>query len=507
MSLTRRAFLASSTAIMALGASRAKAQSEPFSHDQVIALAREMAGQEYTPRPTVPQDWIDLTYEQYRSIWFRSKDGLWSHTDRPYEVDFFPPGLYFKRTVGIDIVEDGVARDFPFDFSRFDHSDKFPEVTLEGNLGYSGLRLRTELTEPGRKNEFCVFQGASYFRAIGYAMNYGMSARGLALKTGDPEGEEFPDFTRFWLEAPVPGQKNMIVHALLDSPSVTGAYRFDITPGPSCIMDVTATLFAREELNHIGIGALTSMFLHDATDRTRFDDFRPAVHDTDGLMVWNGAGEVLWRPLANPTRLQISSFVDQMPKGFGLMQRSRRFADFADLEALYHKRPGVWVEPKGDWGPGSVTLVEIPADLEIYDNIVAYWRPKDPVPAGESLEVAYRLTWCAEAPVDTGMARVIETRMGESHAWSEHENGRIVTIDFEPDVIFEDELDTFELRITSAQAETTEGVLQRNPDTGGLRLAFSFDPGDRDVVELRAQIRKDGAPASEVWLYRWTRNV
>ncbi len=499
MTLSRRSFLAGSTALALTRPAGAATPGLAFSRAALIGRARDLAARPYAPRPQVPQEWVDLTYEQYRSIWFRNDRALWGDTDRSYNVDFFPPGLYFPRAVHVNVVSDGMARPVPFDLADFDRTDKFPDLPVDATMGFSGFRLRTELTQPGIKNEFCVFQGASYFRAIGIGMIYGLSARGLALKTGDPMGEEFPDFTEFWLEAPKPGQRDIVIHALLDSPSVCGAYRFVISPGRDCVMEVELSLFARTELRHVGLGPMTSMFLYDQTNRTRFDDFRPAVHDNDGLMMWNGAGEMLWRPLANPRKLQISSFVDTDPRGFGLMQRARKFSDFDDLEALYHRRPGAWVEPRGDWGPGAVTLVEIPTDEEIYDNIVAYWRPRHPVAAGERLDMAYRLTWCNEAPVAHRPARVLNSSMGRRKR-----GDRVVIIEFENAPIFDDGPEAMDVRISSPHVETSKGVLQRNPETGGLRLAFAFDPGQRDMVELRAQLRKDGAMASEVWLYRWT---
>ena len=473
----------------------------PFSREMVIELARQRSQQDYTPRDTVPEDWRALTYDQYRDIRFPRDHALWADTDRSYNIDFFAPGLYFPRAVKVFSVEDGMAHPVTFDLAMFDKGDLVPDLTKTAeSLGFSGIRLRTDLGHPEYKTEFCVFQGASYFRAIGIGQTYGLSGRGLALNTAGPEGEEFPEFIQFWLEAPGSDQENMVVHALMDSPSVSGAYRFDITPGAASVMEVEATLFPRVELNNVGVGPLTSMFLYDQTNRSRFDDFRPAVHDTDGLQMMNGNGEMIWRPLANPKQLQVSSFVDTNPRGFGLMQRARKRTDFSDLEALYHNRPGLWVEPKGDWGRGTVTRVEIPTQEEIYDNIVAYWRPADPMPAGQQVDLSYRLTWAAEAPVQGDMPRVLNTAMGK-RAFGE---GRVVVIDFEDNPLFDDGPDEIDMHIHSPQVEVSDGVLQRNPATGGLRLAFNFDPGERGHVELRAQLRKDGQNASEVWLYRWT---
>lgn len=497
--LSRRGFLAGVSGLALTAPLAAKAASVPFRHQDVIDKARMLAQMPYHTRAKVPQDWLDLTYEDYQTRWFRSRDALWSKTERSYNVDFFLPGLYFPRAVQMHSVADGLAQPVAFDLTLFDKTDKAPDLSTKGALGYSGFRLRTELSEPGKKNEFCVFQGASYFRAIGIGQAYGLSARGLALHTGDAEGEEFPEFTEFWLEAPAPGQRHMVVHALMDSPSAAGAYRFTITPGAACVMEVEATLFPREELTHAGIAPLTSMFLFDRTNRNRFDDFRPAVHDSDGLLIENGNGETLWRPLANPAQLQVSSFVDENPRGFGLMQRSRNLSDFADLEAHYQDRPSLWVEPKGDWGKGAVTLVEIPADKEIYDNIVAYWRPRTPYAAGAEVRLDYRLTW-GTGP-DGTLAQVVDTAAG---ARVFGDPGRIMTVDFEDHPLLAGDPEDFDVVLSSPHVELSTGVLQRNPATGGLRLAFSFEPGDRSLVELRAALRRDGQPATEVWLYRWT---
>ncbi len=475
--------------------------STAFDANTVTDQARALAAKPYAPRPLIPEGWRNLTYDQYRKIWFDARNALWQGSDVPQRVDVFPPGLYFPQAVALNVVESGQARRVAFDMGVFDTTDKFPDVEIDKTLGYSGLRLRAELEKPGIFQEYAVFQGASYFRGIGTGEIYGLSARGLALKTGDPMGEEFPDFTAFWLETPQPGTPTVIIHALLDSPSCAGSYRFEITHGAVLEMKVEATLFARTDITHLGIAPLTSMFLFDDTMRTRFSDFRPAVHDSDGLLIHNGAGEVIWRPLANPKTLQISAFSDNSPRGFGLCQRKRRFSDFNDLEALYHNRPSVWVTPGEGWGSGSVTLVEIPADLEIYDNIVAYWRPSARLSSGDAHQMSYTLHWGADPVTSAAQVpvRVLNTAMG-----GRPEGGVIIAIDFAPDARVPDDLSEIEVLVRSNAGSVTPGIVQMNPETGGPRLAFTFDPKDATLAEFRAQLRLDGSPLSEVWLYRWT---
>jgi glucans biosynthesis protein len=456
--------------------------------------------------PEVPDAWKTLSYDQYKALVFNTKKALWSDEDRAFQMDFFHPGLYFPRPIEINLVEGGTARMLGFDLSLFTRYDQFPAELVAGAgdpaLGYSGLRLRHELTKPGRFEEFMVFQGASYFRAIGTGQSYGLSARGLALNTGEAEGEEFPEFTRFWVEAPTGDATTITVHALLDGPSTTGAYTFHISPGRPAQVAVEATLYPRTELTHVGIAPLTSMFLFDQTNRARFDDFREAVHDSEGLLVWNGAGEMLWRPLANPASLQVSSFVDENPRGFGLMQRAREPEDFADLEALYHNRPSLWITPVEGWGRGAVTLVEIPSGKEIYDNIVAYWRPRDPLAVGAAHSFSYLMNWGGEPEDKRPVSRVLNTRIGKGY---DKETAYVImAIDFADHEVFADDLDDVTRFISTNRGTVSEGVLQRNPGTGGVRLAFKFEPGEAASAELRVQLVKDGKSLTEVWLYRWT---
>ncbi len=507
--MNRRSFLGS-TAALAL-VRPASAQDAPavtgpvlgepvaFSPDTPLDMARALSLRPYAARASVPQDWLEMDYDDYRQFWFNVNKALWRDEGKGLEVDFFHPGLYFPRPVEIDVVRDGMARHVLFDLGLFDRTDMAPELSEDATVDFSGFRLRAPF-QNDNLTEFAVFQGASYFRAIGRDNVYGLSARGLAIDTAEERGEEFPEFTHFWIEEPVGEATTYTVHAVLDSPSITGAFRFVFAPGEATVIDVTCTLLPRRNMSHVGVAPLTSMFLFDETNRNRFDDFRPQVHDSDVLLVHNGNDEMLARPLANPVGLQVSSFGDMNPKGFGLMQRARAFSDFADLEALYHRRPSLWIVPGEDWGPGAVVLVEIPADKEIYDNIVAYWRPEAGLSAGVDHTFSYRMYWGGEPETGMPVARVINTRMGARFT-----GGIIAAIDFENTEPMPDDVEDMTIVVTASAGEVRGGILQRNPDTGGPRLAFTFEPGEETLVELRAQLFVEGEPASEVWLYRWTR--
>ncbi|PWE34370.1 glucan biosynthesis protein G [Maritimibacter sp. 55A14] len=500
--MLRRAFVSGLAALAAVpavpGAARAGAGA-PFDPDALRRMAQERASRPFTLRPTVPQAWLDLKYEQYSTIRYKPEQQVWRDTDTPLRMEFFPNGLYYPFAVGIHVVENGRTRRVAYDPAVFARGDTVPDLPQGDALGYSGFRLLTELETADIFQEFFVMQGASYFRAHAPGQVYGISGRGLALKTAEPEGEEFPEFTDFWVLRPEPGAEVFRVYALLDSPSTTGLYRFDIRPGPLIGMEVSAELFPRKAMTHVGLGALTSMFFFDETNRDQHPDFRPAVHDSDGLLIFNGAGERLWRPLANPKTLQVSAFLDENPKGFGLMQRERQFDDFADLVARYELRPSLWVTPGEDWGRGAVTLVEIPTDREIYDNIVAYWRPAELIEPGASYAFSYRLDWGAMPEGARAVAPVINTRMGPRH-----EGGIVVAIDFGPHAVLPDDPAELGRMVRATRGRVGDPSLNRNPETGGLRLDFTFFPEGATLSEMRAQLTLDGRGVSEVWLYRWT---
>jgi glucans biosynthesis protein len=347
-----------------------------FAAGDVQKQARALAAEKFVPpKLDLPKPLQDLGYDQYRSIRFKRERAIWTGEGVPFLMELFHRGFLFKEPVAVYVVADGTARRIVYspDFFAFGPNVSPP---ADGTLtNFSGFRILAPINRAETFDECVVFQGASYFRAVAKNQGYGLSARGLALSTGAPEGEGFPSFRAFWIERPQPEARAIVVHALLDSVSTTGAYRFTVRPGDPTVMDVEMTLYPQVELKLAGLAPLTSMFIFGPNDRMGIDDVRTAAHDSDGLAIWNGRGEWLWRPLTHPETLQISEFIDDNPRGFGLLQRHRAFADYQDLEAHYERRPSLWIEPIGDWGSGAVQLVEIPSNAERHDNIVVFWRP------------------------------------------------------------------------------------------------------------------------------------
>lgn len=505
--MTRRALLLGGTAL-ALAASRdALAQIGPlptgspasFSHDWLISEAGRLAAEPYQePSEELPDGLGEIGYDQYRDIRFRPEARIWGDQPTRFRLDLFHRGFIFRQPVGIDLVEDGSVKPLPFSPALFEYGPGVTQPTQIEGLDFSGFRVRHPINTPDVWDEFLVFQGASYFRAVGRNQHYGLSARGLAINTAEPDGEEFPAFRRFWIERPAPGHSSIVIHALLDSPSATGAYRFEVSPGAETTMEVNGALFPRTEIKKIGIAPLTSMFMFDATNHGGFDDFRPAVHDSNGLQILTGAGEWLWRPLANPSELQISLFQDKRPRGFGLMQRARRYEDFHDLEAGYERRPSLWIEPLGDWGPGYIELVEIPTETEINDNIVAYWRPEGQVPPGGPWRFAYRMRWTDDVRPPAGMMIAKASRMGLSG----DRKRRLFVIDFaSAETVVPDDL-RIEARASTGRIAVP--TIHKGLPDGGVRVSFELEPDDDQPSELWVRLLAADKVASETWLYRWT---
>ncbi|HXN35257.1 MAG TPA: glucan biosynthesis protein G [Opitutaceae bacterium] len=474
---------------------------EGFDFEILRYQAKMLANRPYSPgRSTVPEALLRLTYDQYRDIRFRADEGLW-HRDRlPFELQFFHPGFNFDRTVQISVISGQSVDPVSFSPEMFDYgSNRVPSVSSK--MGFAGLKILYPLNKPG--DELGAFLGASYFRFICQRAVYGLSARGLAINTGGPASEEFPSFREFWVERPAADARTLTVYALLDGPSATGAYKFFITPGAETVTQVHAVVYCRADPGVLGLAPLTSMFWHGKNTNVSYNDFRPEVHDSDGLMVFTGAGEWIWRPLTNPGAARVASFSDVNPKGFGLVQRDRQFENYQDLEAYYHMRPSAWVEPIGLWGRGAVRLVELHAPDETADNISAFWVPETLPRPGDPIEMSYRLHWFMDQ-IHPPAGFAVSTRHGRTPT-QEVDLERFV-VDFGGAYLGKQGPDpAIEPVVTVGDgASLVNATVQKNPFNGTWRVAFALkSDGTGRPVELRCFLRKPPHVLTETWSYLW----
>jgi periplasmic glucans biosynthesis protein len=475
----------------------ARADTAPFDRSIVRQLARDAASKPYkAPDTRLPDQFKNLDYDHYRQIRFLPERALWRGENLPFEVQFFHRGFFYAPRVDIYEVNNGQASKIAYRRDDFSFGSNTPP-DLQIDLGFAGFRLHAPINRPDYYDEVCVFLGASYFRAVAKGEIYGLSARGLAINTGEAKGEEFPLFKAFWIEKPASNVNSIVVHALLDSESTTAAYRFTIRPGETTVFDVEMAIYPRIDLDHAGLAPMTSMFFFGPNDRHNVDDFRPAVHDSDGMAIYNGRGEELWRPLANPRDLQISTFSDLNPRGYGLMQRQKNFSGYQDLESSFEKRPSLWAEPIGDWGEGSVQLIEIPTQEEIHDNIAGFWRPKNPLQAKGEHTFTYRLHWGPGGPKVSPLARFSRTGVGAKGEYT-----RIFVLDLIGDRLKSIDPNSVRGNVSAEKAEIKNIVTQPNPAIGGWRLSFELSVKDKPI-ELRASLMQGNEALSEVWVYRW----
>ena len=471
----------------------------PFNRQWLEERAQQLASEDYVEEK-LPADspLNNLNYDDYRKIQFQRGASIWSKEDRNFRLSPMHPGFLFKTPVKLNLVVAGVSRRILYTSEIFDYDKEQQAAKNSQAPGYSGFKLTTPINNPDVWDEFLVFQGGTYFRALGKDNWYGLSARGLAINTAKPSGEEFPAFTEFWIERPKEQASKLVIHALMESPSLTGAFSFIATPGDKTVIEVNSTLYPRRKITSFGIAPLTSMYLFNDLNRSRFDDFRPAVHDSDGLFMINSKNEKIWRPLANPRNLQVSVFQDESMQGFGLFQRHRQFTDFDDIEAHYESRPSAWVEPIGTWGPGHVELVEIPTNLEIHDNIVAFWQPAEALEAQQPKSFHYKVSWDSLFAVEDKAGRIVSSASGRSLG---SENSRDFVIDYNADELPDD------LVVNAiASSGNIAGTIQKFiPQTGLYRVVVKFEPGSEDMSELRVSLSSEDKAWGETWLYRWSR--
>lgn len=486
----------------------ARRQPQPFDYAWLKGRARALAAAPYQPQTRgLPPAVAQLDWDEYQAIHYRDEHALWAQDALRFRIEFFHLGLYFRTPVRMHMLANGYATEIAYDPAMFDlRKTRLAHAHLPADLGFAGFQVYFD-TAP--KRDVAAFLGASYFRAVGGEMQYGLSARGLAIDTGMARPEEFPVFTDFWFERPAENADTLTVYALLDSPSIAGAYRFDIQPQATLTMDIDAALYPRQTIERLGIAPVTSMYQYGENDRRMANDWRPEIHDSDGLALWTGAGERAWRPLVNPPSLRFNAYADENPRGFGLLQRDRNFDHYQDDGVFYDRRPSLWVEPKGNWGRGAVELVEIPTADETFDNIVAFWNPHAKPGPGQELLYSYRLYWGSIMPFPPPLAHVVATRTGIGGVVGRKRNyfsWRFV-VDFAGG-----ELGTLgrdakvEPIITASRGQIEIASARPLKSVKGYRAMFDLKPNDDDAepINLRLFLRSGGRALTETWLYQWT---
>lgn len=506
--MRRRDLLHSTTALgfaLATPARATAAENRSFSLETVRREARRLAEAPYAAAPAWSRDEVpDLDYSAYIGIRYRPEAALWADTDLPFRARFFHPGLHYRRPVEIRVVDDADVFALPFDPQAFAFDDPALRARMSRDLAYVGFNL---YYAANWDRDVVSFLGASYFRAVGASLQFGKSARGVTVDTTRFGAEEFPRFRTFWLERPDPDRAEAIVYALLDGPSLTGAYRFAIRPGRSTTMDVEASLFPRRDIEDGGLAPITSMYLVGENDPLRRRPIaRPEAHDSDGLALWRGNGEWAWRPLENPNAPRISVFADENPKGFGLLQRDRNFYHYRDVGADYEERPNLWVEPLEDWGGGAVVLLELPTDDEVFDNVVAYWRRDTKWPAGGRLDLGYRLHWGDTMPERLERpAEVVATFTGAGGRPGARSGATKFIVEFAGGALamFDPEGAPPQAHVSASRGEVRVWEVLRLPADGRWRLEFDLAVDGTDTVDLRAYLGLGSSALTETWLYRF----
>lgn len=481
---------------------------EPFSYAWLKGHAKSLSEQPYQEmQSSLPEGLRGLDWDEYQQIQYNKDNALWRDDELAFRTELFHLGLYFEKPVQVYELNEGVVTRVEYSPSMFDYGkSEINSETLPSDLGFAGFRMQFQ---NDWKRDFISFLGASYFRAVGKEMQYGLSARGLAVNTALPKPEEFPMFTHFWLQKPQKGSEKVIVFALLDSPSVAGAYRFEILPGDVLTSRVDAAIYPRTKIERLGVAPLTSMYMIGENSRRANWDWRPEIHDSDGLFMHTGNNEWIWRPLANPRELRFNSFSDHNPKGFGLMQRDRDFDHYQDDGVFYDLRPSLWIEPLNDWGKGAVQLVEIPTLDETFDNIVAFWNPEKPVEPGQELLYSYNMYWGSNLPTQAERAKVVDTFTGIGGVIGkkrEYYSKRFV-VDFSGgrlSMLAEDAEVEAVIKSSDGRVEITSARPQHAID--GYRMMFDLVPPDNSTqaIDLRAYLAVNGQPITETWVYQWT---
>lgn len=490
--------------IASAGSLRAEADNV-FTFESVRRMAEDLASKEYHPMDKeLPKALQNLNYDDLRRISFDERASIWRMDRLPFQLQFFPRGGIRKEKIKVNVIDGSRVEAVSFSKNMFNYEQlRIKERRLDDDLGFNGFRINYPLNTIERLDELVVFQGASYFRALAKNLTYGLSARGLAINCGESTPEEFPEFIEFWVEKPDLEAEQIKMYALMDSPSLSGAYEMLIRPGADTVMDIHAMLYARKTVENLGLAPLTSMFWFGENSFSRFGDFRPEVHDSDGCLVSASSGEWSWRPLSNEGHLEVSNIADTNPKGFGLIQRDRDFSNYQDLETIYQMHPSAWVEPKGEWGAGEIRLVEIPTTTEYADNTVVFWVPAKPLTPEQPLEFAYRLHWMPSTPGRPSLSSVLNTWMGESAITTP--KTRRFALDFSnAEGLDRNHPEQVEPVVYLRNATLRYKYIKVNWFNNTWRAYMGVEPDAvGQAVEVRCFLKSDETSRSETWIYSW----
>jgi periplasmic glucans biosynthesis protein len=511
-SLNRRTLLASIVAVSSVRILTPAFAQQPaaFGMADVVKRARDLAAAPFDATiPPLPEGIAGLDYDAWRDIRFKSDKPLLGQAGANFRLELFHLGHLYRRPVVVNVLRDGIPAPIPYTAGMFDWGRNKPPTNLPITLGFAGFRLHYPLNAPHVMDEVIAFLGASYFRFLGRGQRYGLSARGLGIAAGARADEEFPFFREFWIETPDPTADRIVVHALLDSESVTGAFQFEIVPSVETSVDIVVTLFARKAISSLNMAPLSSMFLRGKNDHRVDDDFRNELHDSDGLLIHTGAGEYIWRPLSNPAAPAVSTFVDSNVRGFGLLQRDRTFDHYQDLDLAYQLRPSYWIEPHEGWSDGGVELLELPTDNESNDNIVVGWTPKETFDAGRSMSFGYRITSLFSDSRLTPSARAINTFRAEPRALGAVDppppGSTRFLIDFAGGDLgyYLSDPSLVQVIATTSAGRVLRTFLATNAHVNGFRAGVdvAVDPGQS--CDVRVFLRAANKALTETWTFPW----
>lgn len=480
----------------------APVESDAFTPAKVAEIARALAGDAFKPPAASPLDALaSPSPEELAAIRYKPNELIWANDNLPFAIEPLHRTRNMPGELALYLVDGATASRLPYDPAKFEFG-KVKPPPAGTQLGFTGFRVLHRGSD-GHLNPVVSLLNASILSAIARDQVWGAIARPMSVYSAE-QGEETPHIRTIWIEKPKPIATELVMHAVVDTPSLAGAVRFTLRAGEATVIDTECTIFARKQVDHLALTPIQATYLSGPIDWPQTGDMRPAAYEAGGVQMLTGAGEWIWRPVSNRSRLQISGFVDRDPQGFGLIQRDRAFATFLDDDGEWQRRPSVWIEPIGKWGPGEVTLMEIPAASQNNKNIACYWRPKPALAAGSETSFAYRQFWCWRTPEVPDGARVMLSRIGRLPGDTSEVKNRVL-IQFQGEQLSDpNKAATIAPSIWSSAGKVSSVRVFRTPRHGSMRVVFDLDPGGQPLVELRVVLKQDAASMSETWLYRWT---